>query len=249
MASREEMSTSFGAAADTYEAGRPSYPAEAVEWMLQPVRGAGRSLRVADVGAGTGKLTRAIVEHGAEVVAIDPDAGMLENLRANVAGVPTFVGRAESLPLPDAAVDAVLLGQAWHWVDVPAASAEAARVLRAGGVLGLVWNVRDERTPWVRRMTAAMHGSHAEEMMAGGGPSVAAPFDGLEDRTWRWSRPMTRDDLFAMARSRSYVLTAEPAERARIEQALAAVCDEIGAVGDAVVDLPYVTRAFRSIRP
>ncbi len=249
MASREEMSTSFGAAADTYEAGRPFYPAEAVAWMLQPIRAAGRSVRVADVGVGTGKLTRAIVEHGAEVVAIDPDAGMLENLRANVAGVPTFVGRAESLPLPDAAVDAVLLGQAWHWVDVPAASAEAARVLRAGGVLGLVWNVRDERTPWVRRMTEAMHGSHAEEMMAGGGPTVAAPFDGLEDRTWRWTRPMSRDDLFAMTRSRSYVLTAEPAERARIEQGLAAVCDEIGAVGDAVVDLPYVTRAFRSIRP
>src|SRR3546814_10378669 len=72
MASREEMSTSFGAAADTYEAGRPSYPAEAVAWMLEPVREAGRALRAADVGAGTGKLTRVIVESGAEVIAIDP---------------------------------------------------------------------------------------------------------------------------------------------------------------------------------
>src|SRR3546814_15057516 len=104
MASREEMSTSFGAAADTYEAGRPSYPAEAVAWMLEPVREAGRALRAADVGAGTGKLTRVIVESGAEVIAIDPDLGMLERLRANVVGVPTFVGRAETLPLPDAEI-------------------------------------------------------------------------------------------------------------------------------------------------
>jgi SAM-dependent methyltransferase len=249
MASREEMSTSFGAAADTYEAGRPSYPAEAVAWMLQPVRDPGRALRVADVGAGTGKLTRGIVESGAEVIAIDPDPGMLETLRANVVGVPTFVGRAEALPLPDAALDAVLLGQAWHWVDVPAASGEVARVLRAGGVLGLAWNIRDEGTPWVRRLTTAMHGSHAEEMIADGGPSVAAPFVGLEQRTWRWSRPMTRDDIFTMARSRSYFLTAEPAERARVEQALSDLCDDIGAVGDITVDLPYVTHAFRAIRP
>src|SRR3546814_4510373 len=74
-------------------------------------------------------------------------------------------------------------------------------------------------------------------------------FGEVEERSWRWTRPMTRDDLFAMARSRSYVLTAEPAERARIEQALSDLCDDIGAVGDAVVDLPYVTRAFRTIRP
>jgi SAM-dependent methyltransferase len=249
MASREEMSTSFGAAADTYEAGRPSYPAEAVAWMLEPVRDPARALRVADVGAGTGKLTRAIVEASAEVIAIDPDPEMLANLRANVLGVPTFVGRAEALPLPDAALDAVLLGQAWHWVDVPAASAEVARVLRVGGVLGMVWNIRDERTPWVRRLTAAMHGSHAEELLAGGGPSIDVPFAGLEERSWRWNRPMTREDIFAMARSRSYVLTAEPAERARIERALADLCDEIGAIDEAEVDLPYATRAFRAIRP
>lgn len=249
MVSREEMSTSFGSAADIYEAGRPSYPAEAVAWMLQPVRDPARALRVADVGAGTGKLTRSVVELGAEVVAIDPDAQMLQNLRRNVVGVPTFVGRAEELPLPDAALDAVLLGQAWHWVDVPAASAEAGRVLRAGGVLGLVWNIRDERVDWVRRLTTALHGSHAEELIAAGGPSVAAPFEAIERESWAWSRPVTRAGIFAMARSRSYVITAEPGERVRIEQALTELCDEIGAVGDAVVELPYVTHGFRSIRP
>jgi len=248
MASREEMSTSFGVVAETYEAGRPSYPTDAVRWMLQPA-GECTGVRVVEVGAGTGKLTRSLIHLGAEVTAVDPDPGMLENLRANLPSIPALLGRAESLPLPDAGADAVVFGQAWHWVDVAAASAEAGHVLRRGGVLGLIWNIRDESVDWVRRLTAAMHGSHAEELLASGGPAVGAPFAGLDRQEWRWSRRMTREDLLAMARSRSYVITAAPAERARIEQALVELCDEIGAVGDATVDLPYVTHAFRSIRP
>jgi ubiquinone/menaquinone biosynthesis C-methylase UbiE len=103
-------------------------------------------LRVADVGAGTGKLTRVVAGLGAEVVAIDPDAAMLAELAARVPDVPTFVGTGERIPLTDASADAVVFGQAWHWVDPDAASAEVGRVLRPGGVLGLIWNVRDERT-------------------------------------------------------------------------------------------------------
>jgi SAM-dependent methyltransferase len=249
MAGRAEMSTSFGAHAGTYEAGRPSYPTEAVAWLLEPAVRRCLRVRVADVGAGTGKLTRVAVELGGEAVAIDPDVEMLAQLREAVPGVPTFVGRAESLPLPDAAVDAVLYGQAWHWVDVADASAEAARVLRPGGVLGLVWNIRDDRVPWVKALGQAMHASNAEEVLAGDGPQVAAPFPGLEVRRWEWSRAMTRADLLAMVRSRSYVITAGAEERARVERALAALLDDMGAVGSATVDLPYVTHAFRSVRP
>jgi SAM-dependent methyltransferase len=250
MIGREEMSRSFGSAAATYEAGRPSYPVEAVEWMLTPARREGRSLRVADVGAGTGKLTRAVVELGAEVVAIDPDPAMLANLRGNVAGVPTFAGTAEAVPLPDASVDAVVLGQAWHWVDPDAASAEIARVLRPGGVLGLIWNVRDERVEWVRRLTEVMHGSHAEELLAGDGPRVAEPFVRLEQRTWQWSRPMTLAALADMMRSRSYIITATPDDRARIEAAFAALfADDVALQSGGTIDLPYRTHAFRTVRP
>lgn len=248
MARREEMSTSFGAAAGTYEVGRPEYPAVAVDWMLHPVAREGRALRVADVGAGTGKLSRVAVETGAEVVAIDPDTDMLAVLRENVYGVPTFVGTAERMPLPEASLDAVLLGQAWHWVDPVAASEELGRVLRSGGVVGLVWNIRDESVPWVRRLTEIMHGSRAEEMLAAGDPEIHAPLGALEQASWRWTRRMTRESLLAMARSRSHVITAEPDERERIEAGLAALLDEIGAVGDAEVGLPYITRAFRAVR-
>ncbi|MET0780745.1 MAG: class I SAM-dependent methyltransferase [Microbacterium sp.] len=249
MASDEEMATSFGAAAGTYESGRPDYPIQAVDWMLQPVVGGERSIRVADVGAGTGKLTRSVLELGAEVVAIDPDPEMLRVLRTHVHGVPTFVGSAEHLPLPDAGLDAVLLGQAWHWVEPVAGSAEVARVLRSGGVLGLVWNIRDESVPWVARLTEIMRGSHAEEMLAEGDPPLAAPFGAVEGALWHWSRPMSRETLLAMARSRSYIITASAEDRAAIEAQLADLLDEIGAVGDKVVELPYTTRAYRALRP
>jgi SAM-dependent methyltransferase len=252
MASHEEMSLSFGAAAGAYESGRPDYPRAAVDWLLAPVLESTRVLRVADVGAGTGKLTRTIVEAGAEVVAIDPDAGMLAALREHVHGVPTFVGTAERMPLPAASVDAVLLGQAWHWVDQAAGSIEAGRVLRAGGVLGLVWNIRDEADPWVARLTAAMHGSHAEEMLAGDGPRVGAPFDGLASHTWAWTRSLTRAALLDMVASRSYVITASAADRAAILAAVGALFDErriTDATGAEVVRLPYLTHAYRGIRP
>lgn len=252
MASREEMSLSFGAAARAYESGRPDYPRDAVEWMLAPVRQHDRALRVADVGAGTGKLTRTAVESGAEVVAIDPDPGMLAALRTHVHGVPTFVGSAERMPLPDASLDAVLFGQAWHWVDVDAASTEAARVLRSGGVLGLVWNIRDESVPWIAKLGRTMHGSHAEQMLNSGGVRVATPFGGLEERAWRWTRTVVRAGFLDMVASRSYVITAAPDDRARILAGAGELFDRHrrrDEDGADVVDIPYVTHAYRGIRP
>lgn len=248
MATRDEMAASFGSAAKEYEAGRPSYPVAAVEWLLAPV---GPHPRVADVGAGTGKLTTALVDAGADVIAVEPDAAMLATLREALPGVETLIGSAERMNLPDESVDAVVLGQAWHWVDVVAASAEVGRVLKPGGVLGLIWNIRDESTPWVARLGAIMKGSHAEELLAGAGPSVAVPFGALEHESWRWSRRLTRHELTAMVRSRSYIITAAPTERDRIlaevEELFAASCHR-GQDGVEVVDLPYRTEAFRSSR-
>lgn len=243
----EQMATSFGAAAGEYEAGRPEYPFEAVAWMLEAMPAG--SQRVADVGAGTGKLTRVLMKApGAEVVAIDPDAGMLAALRAAVPGVPTFVGTAESLPLPDSSVDAVVLGQAWHWVEPIAASEEIGRVVRRGGVLGLIWNLRDDRVDWVRRITEIMRGSHAEMMLAAGDPVTASPFGPLEQESWEWTRPISREELHSMASSRSYIITAPAAEKARIRQEMDALFDELGLHGDDRIALPYVTRAFRTVR-
>ncbi|MBO0979272.1 class I SAM-dependent methyltransferase [Microbacterium sp. SD291] len=243
----DERATSFGAEAGSYEAGRPEYPFEAVAWMLETMPEGVR--RIADVGAGTGKLTRALANApDAEVVAIDPDPTMLAALRDRVPGIPTFAGTAEHLPLPDASVDAVVLGQAWHWVDPVAASAEIGRAVRPGGVLGLIWNIRDERADWVRRLTEIMHSSPAENMVNGPhGPQVSEPFGELESGSWEWNRAMSRTELHQMAFSRSYLITAAEDERTLIRRRMDDLFDELG-LGDGTIDLPYITTAFRTTR-
>lgn len=239
--------TSFGAAAGDYEAARPDYPFEAVAWMLEKLPHG--SHRIADVGAGTGKLTRVLADApDAEVIAIDPDPLMLEALRTAVPGVPTFLGTAERLPVPDASLDAVVLGQAWHWVDPAAGSTEIGRVVRSGGTLGLIWNTRDSGTDWVRRLTAIMHSSAAELMLDEYGPTVAEPFGVLEQEEWQWVRPITRAELHRMADSRSHLITASDAERRSIHDDMDVLFDELGFDGGATIDLPYVTRAFRAVR-
>ncbi|PZU49683.1 MAG: SAM-dependent methyltransferase [Microbacterium sp.] len=250
MATHDEMARSFGAAAGEYEQGRPEYPADAVRWLLEHVP---QGARVADVGAGTGKLTRVVegllAHAGGEVIAVEPDSQMLDALRGLAPGVETLVGTAEHINMPDESLDAVVLGQAWHWVEPVAGSAEVARVLKPGGTLGLIWNIRDESVPWVARLTQVMKGSAAEQLLSGDGPRVEAPFGELERRSWEWKRPMTRAALTSMVLSRSYIITASPDDRARIEREIGALFDEIGAVGEASVDLPYLTHAFRTRRP
>lgn len=242
-----ERATSFGSETGSYERGRPEYPAEAVAWLLEPLAAGGTT--IVDIGAGTGKLTRAVLAlGGTSVVAVDPDPQMLEMLRSKMPDIETVAGTAESLPLADASMDAATLGQAWHWVDPVAASTEIGRVVRPGGVLGLIWNVRDDRTEWVRRLTAIMKGSPAEQMIADDGVRVSAPFGPLEGRRWEWTRPMTRAELHAMAVSRSYVITAPQAEKTRIARDVDLLFDELALAEQQTIDMPYVTAAYRTVR-
>ncbi len=239
--SMDPLSSVFGSAADDYDKSRPGYPVEAVRWVLDG------AATVADVGAGTGKLTQELRAVGAEVVAVDHDPAMLGRLEASLPGVPVLVGSAEHLPLEDASVDAVVFGQAWHWVDRERASREAARVLRPGGTLGLVWNIRDDRVPWVAAMTAAMGGSKAERLLAGEeGPQVAAPFGALEQQRWEWAEPATYESLAELARTRSVYIGGDHETRRRIDEAVADVLDTVpGLAASGAVELPYVTYAYR----
>ena len=136
----------FGAQAAAYATGRPGYPAEAVAWALPQ-----DATSVLDLAAGTGRMTERLLELDLEVVAVEPDAAM----RAHVpTAARTLNGTAEAIPLDDASVDAVLVGTAFHWFDIPKAMAEIHRVLRPGGTVGLFWNLLDDTLPaeqWVRR--------------------------------------------------------------------------------------------------
>lgn len=234
----------FGDAADAYVAGRPEYPAEIVEWLVQG------ATDVADVGAGTGKLTAALVRSGRHVVAVEPDGGMIAALEREVPTARALQGTGEALPLADASADAITYGQAWHWVDVAKASAEAARVLRPGGALGLVWNVRDTSVAWVDELGAVFRGSAAERMIESDTVRVEPPFGPFERRDVRWTRPMTVDGLVAMAASRSYVIALSPQERDGVLDGVRElVATHPDTRGRTTVELPYVTSAFRSLRP
>jgi len=146
-----ERSRSFDAVAAEYEQHRPAYPAEALRWVAEQL-GLARGARVLDVGAGTGKLTRGLVALDFDVVAVEPGAPMLEQLRAAVPEAEGLGGSAESIPLPDESADAAFAGQAYHWFDRELAVPELHRVLRTGGGLALLWNWWDERDPLQREL-------------------------------------------------------------------------------------------------
>ena len=144
--------TGFGGGADAYERGRPGYPADAIAWLAEKL-GLGPGRTVLDLGAGTGKLSRLLVETGARVVAVEPVEEM-RRLLETVAGVEALAGAAEAIPLPDASADACTVAQAFHWFEPVVALAEIHRVLRPESALGLLWNRLDETDP----LTAAFAG-------------------------------------------------------------------------------------------
>lgn len=233
--------SSFGAAAAAYQRGRPPYPAEAVEWLLP----AGAH-SVLDLGAGTGKLTRQLCDRGLHVVAVEPSAGMREQLALSVPEARLLAGTAEQIPLHDRTVDAVLVAQAWHWIVPARAVPEVARVLVAGGRLGLLWNVRDESHDWVAELGRIMH-RHGDDDGDGPQPVVGPPFGPLERRDIAWRFRLTRDAVLDLVASRSYVIVLPPNERDAVLADVRHLLDtDPGLAGCNEVELPYVTQCFRT---
>lgn len=137
---------SFALVADAYERGRPDYPANAVNEIVQAFGIAAGSI-VLDLAAGTGKFTRLLVPTGASIIAVEPLQKMRTTLSKSVRGIEIRDGTAESIPLPDTSVDVVTVAQAFHWFQPEEAAAEIHRVLRRGGGLALIWNRRDLNQP------------------------------------------------------------------------------------------------------
>ena len=137
-------------------------------------------------------------DRGLEVTAVEPSADMRDQLRRAVPGAAVLAGTAEQIPLAGRSVDAVLVAQAWHWVDLRQAVPEVARVLRPGGRLGLLWNIRDEREDWVARLGTIMRsaeGHHASSDTMSGAPQVGPPFGPVERFDVEWVHHLAPDAL------------------------------------------------------
>ena len=248
----KEAALGFDNNAGAYEAARPSYPAEAVAYIVGH-GGIGPGRKVLDLAAGTGKLTRLLVPTGAGVVAVEPVAGMRDQLVAQSPDVEVHDGTAEALPLADGSVDAITVAQAFHWFDAPVALAEMRRVLRPRGHLFLVWNIRDRDQDWVREFgDLLVDGPDCErpydsyyDVDYPGIVAAAGGFGPMTLWTHAWDQPCDPELLVARAESVS-VVGSLPADRK------AEVLDRIRNLARTHPDLagrdsfpfPYVTRVY-----
>jgi len=203
----------FASAAEIYERARPSYPADAVAWLVERT-GLAPGATVADVGAGTGKLTRLLVPTGARVIAVEPIAEM----RALIEDAETVDATAEELPFADGTIDVITVAQAFHWFDHERALPELARVLRPGGFLVLVWNSRDLGDPLQRQVEDLLAARRAEvpaqENSVWREPLAASPFFGERElRTFPYEQRFTADDLCDRVASTSFVAAMPADER------------------------------------
>ncbi|HEX4162519.1 MAG TPA: class I SAM-dependent methyltransferase, partial [Acidimicrobiales bacterium] len=203
----------FGAVAGEYDRLRSGPPPDALDWMLP--RDATDAL---EIGAGTGILTRLLVERVGHVTAVEPDDRMRAVLSTTTAGADVRSGVAEELPAETSSCDVVIAASAWHWVDEARAVPEVARVLRPGGTLALVWSGPDRSVDWMRSLWAGGIVFSPEESevvdqrrrsrhvvnLEAGGPS---PFHEPQTSLFRWTKPMTREDLVALSTTYSVVIT------------------------------------------
>jgi SAM-dependent methyltransferase len=236
---------SFGTTAAAYAAHRPDYAADAIRWCLS---GADRRVVDAlDLGAGTGAVTAGLVAAGVSVVAVEPDGAMLAELRRMQPGVPAALGRAEAIPLRDQAVDAVVVGTAFHWFDAGRALVEIARVLRPGGVLALLDNSDDSSAPWVAELREAARSSVSSPpedfdwapSFPGFGPVTVARFPHRHRRT--------AESLTATIGTHSHTLVISSAERTELLTRVRQLLESYAETAQGEFDYPLTTIAGRAV--
>jgi SAM-dependent methyltransferase len=231
----------FGSVAEAYDLFRPSPPPE-VATILGDIRG----LDVLEVGAGTGKWTRLLIQLGANVTVVEPDDDMRAVLVRRSPGVRAVEGAAEALPLDDASYDAVLVSSAWHWFEQPAATMEMARVLRDGGALFVLWNGFSRDVAWLDEITALRERPEDEHKRPRGwsadfgGESafhVDSPIDSIE-LNWTWTR--TTDEVVSLFGTFSGAIIRNDEERQQMESTIRALLDARAV--DGVVEIPMTVR-------
>jgi ubiquinone/menaquinone biosynthesis C-methylase UbiE len=237
--SRAELARSFGEIVEDYDLGRPTYPSAAVRWL---VNGAQKAI---DLGAGTGKLTSALVALVPEVAAVELQLSMVTQLNKTVSGARAVCGRAEAIPVRSQWADVLVVGQAFHWFDQEHALPEIARVLKPGGRVGLVWNVRDQSIDWIAELSRVAGMDNSRKMRSD--LKQIKHFRPFEIRAFPMVQPVDRNVLLANIRSRSHVAAMDEARRLKIMKAVVQLCDtHPDLAGKARFEFRYQTQAFRA---
>lgn len=246
-----ERAVSFGAEADSYDAARPGYPAEAAEHVL----GLDTVSKAVEIGAGTGKATEVFARGGLNITCIEPDEAMAAVLSSReLAGVEVVVSTFEAWPGPVAPVDLVFAAQTWHWLDRNTACSRSMGWLRPGGVLALIWNIPEHRYDRFQEVYAdhAPHLLEETDQRIGFRDSVvwlddleAAEFDGVELATFDWSRTLSAGEVRRLYSSYSDHIALDPEVR---ETLLDALEDQVNHRGGAI-ELGYTTRVFTGLVP
>ncbi|MFA9446946.1 class I SAM-dependent methyltransferase [Egicoccus sp. AB-alg6-2] len=250
MSGVHETATGFDGVAAEYESARPGYEASIVGRMVD-LLGLRAGRRVADVGAGTGKLTRSLLTTGAEVVAVEPMAGMREQLRRSIPApeLDIVAGTAEDLPFPDGSLHAVTAAQAFHWFAGPEALAEFHRVLRPDGHLGVIFNRRDLSTPvqgaldellLPHRGDTPSWARHEWVEWLTESPHFAAPVTDSAP----WVQHLDAEGLVARIASVSFVARLDDRTRARVLAAVRDLYDGSRKDPDGRVPLHYTTELW-----
>lgn len=229
----------FGSLAQTYADYRPGYPDEAIRWLV-----GNRRTTVLELGAGTGKLTHALVQQQHQVVASEPATSMLQQLRTAAPEARAVAARAEDIPLPSSSVDVVIAGQAFHWFDQDHALPEIARVLRPGGVLAMAWNYGDTLVPWVRRIFN-MRGMPGDARLDQDPVADSSLFEASDHRVFRHWQTFFRDSLIGFVGSNSGVAILPSEQRQEVLDEVATLYDGYGRGYDGML-MPWKTYCFRT---
>jgi SAM-dependent methyltransferase len=266
---KAERAGSFGEVASAYERFRPGPPPEAVAWVVPE-----RVPRVVDLGAGTGALTRLLVERADDVVAVEPDERMRSVLASSVPGVRAVEGRGESIPLPDGCADAVLASSSWHWMDVVPTLREVGRILVPGGTLAALWSGPDPEGPFFVQAQALLAERSREEPESTGGGGEApdggfteailadamrpvstlqipdgVPFDQPEFHLFRCDVALNADEIIGLLGTLSWIITM-PEERRRsvTDEARRLLAELLGVEGEVTVDISFRSDVWRTQR-
>jgi SAM-dependent methyltransferase len=243
--------TGFDAEADAYERARPSYPPDAVTWLVDALRIAPGATLV-DLAAGTGKFTRLLTDTRARLVAVEPVDGMRAILQHTQPDVPVLSAVAEALPLRGESVDAITIAQAFHWFDAERSLAELQRVLRPGGRMGVIWNARDRSEPWVDAIWSIMDRIEkrapwrAHDEWGASTGAIGSPwFTSVTAATFHHQQCTTPDEMVDRVRSVSHVAVLPPAARdAVLDEVRTVLATDPATAGKTELAVPYRVDAY-----